>query len=73
MRCVICVERAHAPITRRASLQPVATQTEFKRVAVKHMSHPVDVVAGVVTLIPYVATTKFIDVIEFNQAQLLRQ
>src|SRR5262249_34162106 len=65
--------RCACRITRTTGFQPVATQPEFKRIAVKYMSHPVDVVARVVTLIPHVATTESTNIIERDQAKFLRK
>jgi hypothetical protein len=60
-------------MTRPVGFKPAAVQTEFKRITIKQVPHPVDVVPGTVVLTAHVAGTKSMNVIELNQAQLLRE
>src|SRR5438552_3195799 len=53
------------------AFQSAGLQTQLKRVAVKHMPHPVHIMSGAVAPVVHVARTEPVDVIELHQAQLL--
>jgi hypothetical protein len=48
-------------------------ETELKRVTVKHVPHPVDIVARVIALISRVTGAASVSVIEAHKAQFVRK